>query len=148
MNKQRAIEGGIFTALGLATIGLSLRYTYMDRFTPGPGLFPFWLGVALTVIGAIMLLTAVQVQLAGKSAGLPAWKSLIPFFVLALLVLTMSWAGSLISITLFTMALVKVSRGQTSWLGTISTGVLVSVAAYVLFERLLGVPLPRGFLGI
>lgn len=149
MNKQRLIEGGIFIALGLITIMLSMQYTYMDKFTPGPGLFPFWLGVILAFLGAVMFLSGFRTATPSvRKVGLPRLRSLLPFAILVLLVATMSLLGALISIAIFTMILVRTVHRKTSWLSTISTGLLLSVACYVLFERLLGVPLPKGFLGI
>lgn len=147
MNRQRLIEGGIFTALGLAIVMFSLEYTYMDRFTPGPGLFPFWLAVALTSLGAILFLSGVRSSAQEKNTGFKV-KSLVPFGILALFVGSMNYLGAMIAIALFTVILIRFITPKTSWVRTVSVGVLLSLACYGIFDRLLGVPLPIGFLGI
>lgn len=148
MNKQRVIEGSIVTALGLTTVGLSRGYTYMDRYTPGPGLFPLWLGVLLTVFGAIVLLTGLASPGERPKAAALRPGDLVPLAVLALLVAGMELLGALVSIAVFNMILVRLLGRRTSWPAAAVVGIGVSIGCYLIFERLLGVPLPKGLLGI
>ncbi|MCL4425315.1 MAG: tripartite tricarboxylate transporter TctB family protein [Firmicutes bacterium] len=175
MNVNRLPEGIFVIIIGLVTIWLSLGYSYMERFTPGPGFFPFWLGLLLTVLGFIMLVSsAAQVRtlrrqqvtsdsrpvgnevtkeepVIGASTPFTGWSDLSKVFaaliILVLLVLAMDWLGTTISVALFTILLIWFLNPRVSWKIVLGTGVLVAVASYLLFVVTLEVPLPKGIFG-
>jgi hypothetical protein len=46
---------GALLLLGLYVVWNALEYGYMRGTTPGPGFFPFWVGLALAIFSAVSL---------------------------------------------------------------------------------------------
>lgn len=57
-NKQDFWSGIMFVAIGVGFALGATNYSMGTAARMGPGYFPFWLGVCLTVLGAIVALTA------------------------------------------------------------------------------------------
>jgi hypothetical protein len=56
MKKADRIYGVIGLGLALWSYLESTRLTYMTEFTPGPGFFPFWVGVALAILSVYLII--------------------------------------------------------------------------------------------
>ena len=50
---------GILLLLGLYIVWNALEYGYMRGTTPGPGFFPLWIGLGLTILSAINIIRSV-----------------------------------------------------------------------------------------
>jgi len=51
---------GALLVLGLYVVWNALEYGYMRETTPGPGFFPFWVGLALAIFSAVNLLRSLS----------------------------------------------------------------------------------------
>jgi putative tricarboxylic transport membrane protein len=142
----------LFVSSAIYTIG-SFNYQSWDRYGPGPGFFPLVLGTILCVLSAIFFLMKVvkrggQDEEATESESLSLrniGKSLIYLGAIICFCFFFTVLGSLPTIFLFMMA-VMILMNRRSVKLSLSVSILSGVLAYVLFVRLLGVPLPGGIL--
>lgn len=59
-NKQDFWAGAMFTLLGLGFAFIATQYQMGTSARMGPGYFPFWLGICLAVLGAVVALGAMS----------------------------------------------------------------------------------------
>ncbi len=129
----------------------SLSYDFFHRGIPGPGFLPVFLGGALVLL-SIMQFIATFAKKEGEPEENPfTCEKFKPFIVFlgscVIVVLVTPFTGLLIPLGLMV--------GFTAWyFGTknkvtlILLTILTPVITYGLFEAFLGVPMPKGFLGI
>ncbi len=114
---------------------------------PQSGFFPYWIGLALGVCGAVVLGQVLIGE--GRSAH--------AFFdnrtgLLSVLKVSLTGIGMLVLtyvVGFYTAALVYVFAytrfvGRHSWLASVVLSVVVSFGSFYLFERVLAILLPRG----
>ena len=113
---------------------------------PGAGFFPLALGLALGMF-AVMLLG--MSLLSPASGSTDAWPDRRDGVYLVASVVAAVWlferAGFLLTMTLF-LALTTRVLGKINWLTAVVLALVGSVAAYVVFGRVLLIALPSGFL--
>jgi hypothetical protein len=118
---------------------------------PGPGFLPFWAGIALTVMAAVLLGGSyARKDWAARPSFFPqadSWKRVLATF-LALIAynLLLTSLGFTLSTFLFLTFLVKFIFPQT-WSRTLLVAFLGSALARLLFINFLETQLPKGFLG-
>jgi putative tricarboxylic transport membrane protein len=112
---------------------------------PQPGFFPFLGGIALSVLSGILLLQAWRGRSAGTQVFGKLWGPCILFMVLIFYVATLETLGYLICTAILSAVILRVMETK-SLRVLIMTSILVAVGSYILFNRLLDVPLPLGIL--
>jgi len=138
------IVGLCFLAIGIGfTVG-AVKLQIGAPTEPQPGFFPFWDGVVLIALSAAFLFQAWGGR-AGEShpfgrLGGPA----VVVLALVLYVATMETVGYVITTALLSAAVLKVLETKTRVL--ILMSLILAVASYLIFDRLLGVTLPLGLL--
>ena len=55
MNKANRVFSVICLGISLWLILESSKYNYVVRYTPGPGFFPFWVGIVLALFSTALL---------------------------------------------------------------------------------------------
>jgi len=145
MRKPGEIIAGLcFLAIGIGfTVG-AVKLQIGAPTEPQPGFFPFWDGVVLIALSAAFLVQA-RGGRAGEShpfgrLGGPA----VVVLALVLYVATMETVGYVITTALLSAAVLKVLETKTRVL--ILMSLILAVASYLIFDRLLGVTLPLGLL--
>lgn len=122
---------------------------YWQGRIPGPGFLPLWIGVALALVG-LGLLRRRPVDRAPQGLPMPARSELVRVGQVGLItaagVALVTPLGMIPALTVMLLALVRRMGG--SWVGAAGTALLVPAALHLLFVRWLGVPLPRGPLGL
>ncbi len=142
--------------LGATTIALARQLPYDAEYGPGSGFLPFWLGVALVVLSvflfreARMSSTSDEASSAAAGDGPVGFARFAPgalapwliFFVSTVAVsLLFEHLGFGLSIGAFMLVTMRWVAGQ-SWPATIALAVVTPVALFLLFVRVLLVPLP------
>jgi hypothetical protein len=161
MDRAEKISSIVLIAFGLFVAYYSRQYLKLGMMiTPGAGFLPFWIGIALVVLGAIWLLNTL---LAGTGPGAGGEGSrardataegkasrgriLTKFLPGVLLVLLYAWlfekAGYIVSTALFMVGWQKLVEKE-SWRKTAVIAVLCAGCMYALFSYLLKVYLPTG----
>jgi len=142
--------------LGVVGIIAARRHAMWDFFEPGPGLFP--LAAALLVAGsaALALAAALRARLRGAAAAGAAaepaqvaeWPRLLVYAAVAILwPLAFEPLGFLLSSALALLAAFRIGE-RMAWPASLLFAGATVLAGWLLFERMLGVPLPRGLLAI
>ncbi|MBU1154647.1 MAG: tripartite tricarboxylate transporter TctB family protein, partial [Proteobacteria bacterium] len=121
---------------------------------PGPGLFPLVLGAVLGVLSLMILAGGVMakraaVQGAQATGGRSIYSKEALYVVLALIGFGFLLVPLGFIVTTFAVfaAMLRFVTGQ-KWAVVVIGALVLALGAYVVFDMLLGVPLPRGVLGI
>jgi hypothetical protein len=125
------------------------HYTYWSPNGPGSGFFPFWLGVALAVLSALMLVSAVRRPDPGPAwlpTGHGAARFVVVVLVTAIFIALLPVLGMVLGTAIFLALLLKLLEGH-SWRATLGVAVGAAVANWALFVAWLKVPFPVGVLG-
>jgi hypothetical protein len=153
-------------SVGLVAFGLFVAYYSREYLklgiliSPGAGFFPYWIGVALAVLGAVWILATFLAGKAPRPAEAecgsndaeqgeePRHKRILSRFLPGvLLVVLYGWlfekAGHFVSTVLFMVGWQKVVERE-GWLKTAVIALLCAGAMYALFSYLLKGVLPTG----
>lgn len=131
----------------------SFGYSIWDRYGPGPGFFPILLGLVLCALSVILFLARV-VKRTKPSEDLTEAeslrlsdinKSLIYLLAIICFYFLFDRLGSLPTIFLFMMVVLYLMNHRPLKL-SLSVSILTTALGYVLFVRMLGVPLPGGII--
>lgn len=141
---------GVLLLLTLGALWWSLRYPAWGDFQPGPGLFPA-IAAGLAALCAAAVFTAALLARRGGRAGTtepPAWRRLLVYAGVVLF-----WAagfaalGFVVSSLAALTMLLRLGEGM-RWPASLGIAGLTVALGWLLFERLLGVPMPHGVLPI
>jgi hypothetical protein len=140
-------------ALGVYIVWNALAYGYMRGVTPGPGFFPFWVGlgiIGLSIANLIRSLRGVEI-LETRFDAIGLYKALAIVGCVSGFILLTPWLGMLVVSGLLIPALAFAIRPRwTARFAATIFAVAVSfpVFCYYLFAVYLQVPLVRGVFGI
>jgi putative tricarboxylic transport membrane protein len=153
MNRQDQIGGWVWFCWGLFIVfGSLISLKIGTANDPGPGLFPFLAGILLTVFSLAVFLKATFQKKSGEKNVRDLWANLhwkkvlytiAILFVYALLLESVGFL--LITLLLFIFLFRKIEPQK--WKLVIGLSVLASFGAYLIFDRILQVQLPRGLFG-
>jgi len=151
MNKNE-MGGAVFLlALG-AFFCLGARILGLGRISdPGPGFFPFWLGLGLFLVS--LALIRKSRQKADRSSSSGSWQGArwdkIVFSLTAMLLYAFFLESVGYLLVSFSLMLFLFRRiGSQRWTTAVVGSFLISALSYVLFKVLLQLRLPEGFFGI
>ncbi len=143
------IAGGLLAALGVYIMIQARQWEYVGFDGPGPGFFPLWYGLAITVLSLWLVLARV-LKLRREDTGVVDWtgagRALGTWALFAASVALMPWLGFVVSFGLLTLILVRIQFAR-SWRTALFTSVGLGGGFYIVFPLLLDVPLPVGVLG-
>ena len=137
---------GVFLLLAAWICFEALQVPLGSFRMPGAGFFPFALGLTLAVFSMMLFAISLLNPAAGSTA---AWLDRREVLYLVGSVVASAWlferAGFLLTMVMF-LALTTRALGKISWLTAIVLALVGSVAAYVVFGRVLLIALPSGIL--
>jgi putative tricarboxylic transport membrane protein len=139
---------GLVLLLTVGVLALSLGYPLWGNFQPGPGLFPS-IAAGLSVLCALSALG--EALLAARGAGTtreeaPVWRRLLVYVAVVLLwAVSFAMLGFAVSGAIALTLLMRVGEGM-GWLRSAGIAGLTIALGWLLFDVLLGVPLPHGVL--
>jgi putative tricarboxylic transport membrane protein len=145
MRKPGQIVAGLcFLGIGIGfTVG-AVKLGIGAPTEPQPGFVPFWDGLILIALSAVFLFQAWGGRVGESHAfgrlGGPA----VVVLALVLYVATMETVGYVITTALLSAAVLKVLETKPRVLVLMS--LILAVASYLIFDRLLGVTLPLGLM--
>jgi len=136
---------GILFCAGALNYGLKI---------PGPGCFPFAIGILLMFLSLLILITQIkrrkdEIETSEKFfAKKEGWKRLfVSLFALLVYALALEYLGFLLDTFLFMIVELRFIEPQ-KWKTTVTAAFLTTVSSYALFDLLLKAQLPKGILGM
>lgn len=151
IKSQRDFWSGLmFLAIGIGFAWGATNYSFGSSARPGPGYFPFGLGILLALIGALVLFKALTIEThGGDKIGPVAWKPLgIVLGSVALFGFLLPWLGMIL--TLPVLIVISALAGDEFHLGeALINAAVLTVGSWLVFIKGLGlvIPLWPSFLG-
>ena len=150
MRRADRVGAVLLLLFGVWFAAVALRnYTYWGTTGPGSGFFPFWLGLAMAVLAALLLVRAVREPDPGPP-WVPHGRGLVRFLgvlggAVAFLVV-MPWLGMAVTTVLFLVGILKLLEGH-SWAASVAIALATALVNWAVFAWWLRVPFPTGVLG-
>lgn len=149
MRRADRVGGLVLLALGVGYAATAAaRYPYASQYGPGSGFLPFWLGVAMAVLGALLLASA--------RAGTPGdpWlperagrvRLVAVVVATAVFIAVLRVTGMALGTALFLVVLLRAVEGY-SWRLALPVAVGAAALNWAVFTYWLQVPFPVGLLG-
>jgi len=151
MGKADRISGCFWLVFGLIVSLASHQLGLGSLRRPGPGFLFFWAGIFLGVLSLITLIRAEDDDREGGAVE-AIWRGknipkvvlvTVSLFLYAVFMEKLGFVPVTVLLFLFLLGWVEKRR----WLFTISATLIVTMAAYLIFEILLQSQLPEGILG-
>lgn len=137
----------VLLVLGVAIIVVSLGYGFGNLESPGPGLYPAFLGAAIAIFAFFILISELK-----SGTGKPvldrrgASTMVLMTATFSLWIVAMPLLGYVVVTLLATFAFCKILRLEGWWMPlVVSIGTALFI--YLLFDHWLYIDLPRGILG-
>ena len=152
MKKADVITGVVLLVLSGYVILEAWRMPPSATFGPGSGFLPFWLGVLLAVLAAILLGTAWRREATEKDrkSPFPGMEALVAIGSvlagLAAYIVLLEVLGFLMDTFLYVAFLLGVVERE-KWLMTLLVAVSTTAGLYLIFQVLLGITLPSNMFG-
>jgi putative tricarboxylic transport membrane protein len=142
------VSGLIWLMVGAFIIMESRDLLYKDEFGPGPGFFPFWLGLVLSLLGVALLVHTTfhreddeSISFSGKHAALQMFLVMASFFAFVFLI---AKTGFYLAAGLLFLVLLWAVEGK-GWKFSLAVAILAALALWGIFGVALKIELPRGF---
>ena len=133
--------------LGIVIIVVSLEYGFGALKQPGPGLYPFFLGLIIVPFSMVLVILGLKSK---KAQPLFSRSSFITFSLMVisfvLWILSLPVLGYVISTFCVTFAFCKIMTLE-GWLRPFILSACTALFVYLLFDVWLYIDLPRGMLG-
>ena len=149
ISKVQRITGALFTVLGVYVAFYSFAKLGVGTMRrPGPGLFTLICGAGIMIMSLMWLITQWKDKdetlfFEEKGAWIPPSLGVAITLIYALLITPLGYTLSTLVFIVLWQVVIARARLRT----VILFGVIGSAVMFVLFELLLGVPLPNGFIG-
>lgn len=139
-SQQNFWAGVFFLACGIFETTMALQYDVGSPAAMGPGFMPVMLGLALGILGLIILIGGITV--AGPSIPPGHWRPVVCIIAaLVLFALLINKAGLAASTFLVVMLGGIAYRGKVPWLRLSAMAVAMAIFAAALFVYILGQPI-------
>jgi putative tricarboxylic transport membrane protein len=151
MRRADQIAAIVLLVFSAAVMEGSRRMPESMTFGPGAGFLPFWLGVAMAILSILMLVNATREPAgAGGKSPFPGGAALLRIAAtaasLAVYIVSLETLGFLLATALLSAFLLGVIERER--LAVTAVVALANAGAlYFIFQRLLGVTLPKNTLG-
>ncbi|MEY4481133.1 MAG: hypothetical protein RIQ84_295 [Pseudomonadota bacterium] len=126
-------SGLMFIAVGLGFSYIATTYNMGTTAKMGPGFFPFWLGLLLAVLGAIVTMTSMSSKSSEDQIAKWDWPSVL--WVTGSVVIfgvVLAYLGLMLSVLVLVFISAMASH-EFHWKGTIVNAVILNLIAYVAF---------------
>jgi hypothetical protein len=143
-------SGLMFLAVGIGFAWGATFYSFGNSARPGPGYFPFGLGILLAVLGALVLFKALTIETEdGEKVGAFAWK---PLFYIVATVAVFGWAlphlGMFIALPIL-VVVAALAGDAFHWGEALFNAAILTAGSWVIFiwGLNLTIPLKPSFFG-
>jgi putative tricarboxylic transport membrane protein len=152
MKKADLITGVVLLVLSGGVIWQAWMMPPSATFGPGSGFLPFWIGLILALLAAILLVSAWRRKAEGTDAvsPFPGGKALLAITGvlggLAAYIMLIEVLGFLADTFLYVTFLLRVVERE-RWPMTLAVAVATTAGLFIVFQVLLGITLPSNMFG-
>ena len=127
-------SGLMFIVVGIAFAWGSTNYKFGESARPGPGFFPFGLGILMAILGAMVLFKSLTIEVeGGDPIGRWAWK---PLLIVVAAVGIFGWAlphlGMFIALPLLVVGS-ALAGSEFHWKDALINSVVLTAGSWVIF---------------
>lgn len=144
IKSQRDFWSGVmFVAVGVAFAWGAINYSFGTSARPGPGYFPFGLGILMAALGAIVLVQSLVVDTRdGDPVGAFAWRPLVIVLgSLALFAFLLPRAGMVIALPILVVTS-AMAGDEFHWGEALANAVVLTIGSWLIFIKGLGLTIP------
>jgi hypothetical protein len=144
IKSQRDFWSGLmFIVVGAAFAWGATFYSFGNSARPGPGYFPFGLGVLLAILGGIVLFKALTIEVeGGDPIGAFAWKPLLTILAsIALFGVLLPTLGMIISLPILVVTSAW-AGDEFHWKDALINSVVLTVGSWLIFIKGLSLTIP------
>ena len=136
-------SGLMFVVVGLGFAWGALNYSFGNSARPGPGYFPFGLGIILAILGAFTLFESLTIETEdGEPVGDIAWRPLVIILgAVTLFGFLLPRFGLFISMPVL-VVLSSLASDEFTWLSTLVNAAVLTVFSWLVFSKGLGLTIP------
>jgi len=135
IKSQRDFWAGLlFLLVGIAFAWGATNYSFGASARPGPGYFPFGLGILMAILGAMVLFKALTIESeGGDPIGEVAWKPLL-MIIGAIIVFGIALPRLGMAITLPLLVTISALAGdEFHWRDALLNSIVLTVGSWVIF---------------
>jgi hypothetical protein len=136
-------SGLMFIVVGIAFAWGATNYSFGNSARPGPGYFPFGLGILLAILGAIVLFKALVIEVeGGDKIGAFAWKPLL-YIVGTVTVFgwTLPHLGMVIALPILVVVAAR-AGDEFHWGEALANAAVLTVGSWAIFVYGLNLTIP------
>ena len=144
IKSQRDFWSGLmFVVVGIVFAWGATSYSFGSSARPGPGYFPFGLGLLMALLGAIVMFKALTIETeGGDPIGPIAWKPLITIVAsIVLFGIALPRLGLALSLPLL-IAMASFAGDEFRWRDVLVNGVVLTAGSWLVFIVGLGLVIP------
>lgn len=132
-NKQNFWSGVMFIVLGAAFAWKSTEYSMGTAARMGPGYFPFWLGVIMAILGAIVLLSSLTSKAQKTEIDKFDFKS-VAIITASVIVFALLLQPAGLIISMLVLVLISAAAAHdNNWKVSIANAIFLAVLCYMAF---------------
>lgn len=142
-SQQDFWSGLMFIVVGVSFAWGALNYNFGSSARPGPGYFPFGLGLLLALLGALLLFKALTIESHdGDRIGTVAWRPLLVISAsVALFGLLLPRLGLVVSLPILITGS-ALAGNEFHWKDALLNSVVLTLGCWLVFVVGLKLPLP------
>ncbi|MCA0241524.1 MAG: tripartite tricarboxylate transporter TctB family protein [Proteobacteria bacterium] len=144
IKSQRDFWSGLmFIVVGIGFAWGATNYSFGNSARPGPGYFPFGLGIILAILGAVVLFKALTVEVeGGDKVGAFAWRPLLIILAsIALFGVLLPWLGMAIALPILVFTS-SAAGDEFHWRDALINSAILTVGSWAIFIKGLSLTIP------
>ncbi len=136
-------SGLMFVAIGLGFAWGATAYNFGSSARPGPGFFPFGLGMLMAILGGMVLFKALVVETDdGEPIGAWAWKPLVTIMAaVGLFGFTLPLLGMAVSLPLM-IVMCSLAGDEFHWKDVLINSIVLTIGSWAIFILGLNLVIP------
>jgi hypothetical protein len=136
-------SGLVFVVVGVAFAWGAMGYRLGSSAAPGPGFFPFGLGLILAVLGGITLFTALTIESPGGDPieGIKLRPLLLLIGAIVLFGVLLPRLGLFVALPVL-VVMTGLAGDEFTWKSSLASAVVLTVGAWLVFQVLLKLNMP------
>ena len=136
-------SGLMFIVIGIGFAWGALNYSFGSSARPGPGFFPFGLGVLMAIMGSMVLFKAMVVETVdGEPLGKWAWKPLITITAtVAIFGYTLPHLGMAVALPIL-IIISSLAGDEFHWKDVLLNSVILTIGSWGIFIKGLNLVIP------